>query len=267
MTSVSDPAEFTDSLLEQLSNFAPEVAVLLGSGLGQISEQLDCAVRIPYEELSGFPARQVDGHRGELLAGNLYGRRVLLFNGRFHVYQGLTPFEAVAPIRLAAACGCERVLLTCAVGGIDAQLRPGDFVLVSDHLNFSGLSPLQGLTPPRFVDLHACYSIEAYPLLEEVVSRHSCSLYRGVLAYMPGPQYETPAEISALRNLGASVVGMSAVLEAIMARGYGLDVTALALVTNLAAGCTAGPLSHSEVLDTASTSARVFRQLIEALLS
>jgi len=264
---MSDSSAFPRELIQQLTEFRPACAIILGSGLGHLSSQLELSCRIPYPQIKGLPEATVPGHRGELLLGTLSGRRVLLFNGRFHVYQGLTPYQATAPVRLAANCGCRNLLLTCAVGGMADGLKVGDFVLVTDHINFSGLSPLQGLTPPRFVDLQNCYRHEFFAKLMSVAERYNHSLHQGVLAYMVGPQYETPAEITALKIMGAAAVGMSAVQEAIMARSCRMDVATLALVTNLAAGCAPETLNHQDVLRVSEEVSELFPFLVEELLA
>jgi len=247
--------------------FVPEIAIILGSGLGLLREHLQEITRIPYLDLPCFPRQKVAGHQAELLIGELFGRRVLLFCGRFHVYQGLSSFESTVPVQLAAALGCREMLLTCAVGGISAEMKPGDFLLVRDHLNLSGLNPLQGFDPPLFIDLHDCYRHEFFASLKDEARRLQCILHSGVLAYMTGPSYETPAEIDALRALGASAVGMSTVPEAIMARALDLQVAALALITNLAGGSDHEQLSHQEVLACSANAADSFHCLVKTLLS
>lgn len=263
---VSPTAEvLLERIRSRTGSFVPEVAFILGSGLGSVVEQVQDAVSIPYAEVSLFPQTSVAGHRGELVAGRLFGRNSLLFCGRFHVYQGLSAFETTAPVRLAAAMGCKNLLLSCAVGGIAEGLAAGDFLLIRDHLNFSGLNPLQGVSPPRFVDLHDCYRHDFEAVLQQEAACLERGLLTGVLAYMPGPSYETPAEIAALRLLGADAVSMSTVPEAIMARALGLQVAALALVTNMAGGSAEQKLSHQEVLECAVNAKAPFTRLLEIL--
>ena len=251
----------------KLGSSAPEVAVILGSGLGGIRKHLKNLSTIPYYCLPALPKQNITGHHAELLIGELFGRKTLLFCGRFHVYQGLSCFDSTVTIRLAAALGCKAVLLTCAVGGIDKKLKTGDFLLVKDHLNFTGLNPLQGIEPPSFVDMHDAYRHHFLPSLQEEAFRMQRRIHAGVLAYMVGPSYETPAEIDALRALGASAVSMSTVPETIMARALGLSVSALALVTNLAGGSATEKLSHQEVLACSDTATDSFSRLVECLLS
>ena len=243
----------------------PQVAVILGSGLGHFTRTLENRVEIPYAEIPLFPPKQVEGHQGKLVLGRCDEIELAVFCGRFHVYQGLDAFTATAPVRLAAALGCRSILLTSAVGGIGTAFVPGDFLLVTDHLNFSSHNPLSGMAPPAFVDLSDCYRMDFLSALEQCAAGFRSSIRPGVLAYMPGPSYETPAEITALGRLGADAVGMSSVLEAIMARALDLQVASLALVTNFAAGG-GEALSHQEVLSCAEVSAAPFAQLVQRIL-
>lgn len=267
MISTNNAVEFSPALLHQLQKLRPKTAIILGSGLGPLAAQLDLALRIPYAQIDGFSANLVEGHQGELLAGELFGHQVLVFSGRFHLYQGLTAYQATAPVRLAAAGGCRNLLLTCAAGGISQPLKIGDFLLVTDHLNFSGISPLLGLHPPRFVDMQDIYRHHFYPQLCTLAASEPVNIHSGVLAYMPGPQYETVAEIAALRSLGADAVGMSTVQEAIMARACHLELATLALITNLAAGCDHAVLAHEDVLDVSARAAPMFARLSAAILA
>ena len=267
MISSSAMQQSADLVRQGCPFFKPEIAIILGSGLGRLSEHLHAVARIPYTELSIFPQRMVSGHHAELLIGELFGRKVLLFCGRFHVYQGLSSFDSTLPVQLARELGCRGLLLTCAVGGIGDGIQPGDFLLVNDHLNFSGTNPLQGLTPPAFIDLHDCYRHEFLPSLKVEADKWQRTLHSGVLAYMTGPSYETPAEITALRVLGAAAVSMSTVTEAIMGRALGLQIAALALVTNLAGGSVEEKLSHQDVLSCSADAAKPFSRLVETLLA
>lgn len=255
-----------DYLNQRCRSFAPQIAIVLGSGLGHLSTQLETVARIPYADIPGFPKAGVAGHSSELLIGTLFGRRVLLFCGRFHVYQGLSAYDSVAPVRLAAAAGCHSILLTSAVGGISSQVLPGDFFLTTDHLNFTGVNPLAGISPPPFIALHNCYRHDFLPEMQTRAQDWGRTLHSGVLAYMTGPSYETPAEIIALARMGADVVGMSVVPEAIMARERGLNVAALSLVTNRAAGTEDAVLSHEDVLSCARMAADPFHDLAEVLI-
>ncbi|ORJ59589.1 purine-nucleoside phosphorylase [Geothermobacter hydrogeniphilus] len=242
-----------------------DLAVILGSGFDAASSG-EVLGELPFGDLPGVPAAPVPGHSGRLLCLRVRDRRVLAFAGRFHCYQGLSARQAAFPVRLAKALAVDRLLITSAVGGISREMTPGTFVLLRDHLNLLGDNPLAGEVPPRFVDLSRLYRQDVFDCLAAVAGPAGINLQRGVLAALPGPSYETPAEIEMLRRLGADVVSMSMVPEAIMAAACGLQVVGLALVTNLAAGLTAASLDHREVLAAGASASGPFGQLFEALL-
>lgn len=225
----------------------PDVAVVLGSGLGAFATALDDRDRAPYPEV-GLPNSGVAGHAGELGVGRVAGRRVACFSGRLHLYEGHDTATVVLGMRALARWGCKGVVLTSAVGAIDPTLRTGDIVLVTDHLNFLGANPLRGpnldALGPRFPDLARLYSARMRAKAREVSPE---PLREGVYAAMPGPSYETPAEIRMLGILGAHVVGMSTVPEAIAAHHAGVEVLAISVVANAAAGLTSEALEHADV--------------------
>jgi purine-nucleoside phosphorylase len=218
-----------------------DVALVLGSGWAGVADALgSVSAEVPQHELTGFPAAAVEGHGGTVRSVEAGRHRVLVFLGRTHLYEGNGVDAVVHPVRTAVAAGCSTVVLTNACGGIRADLRPGQPVLISDHISFTGVSPLRG---PQFVDLSALYAPRLRRLCREIYG----TLTEGVYGHWPGPAYETPAEIQMLRTLGCDLVGMSTVPEAIAAHTLGAEVLAIALVTNLAAGLGA-PLRHDEVL-------------------
>ncbi len=228
----------------------PLLGVVLGSGLGGFTQALDAPVRVPYREIAGFPATSVAGHGGELVCGTASGTCVACLSGRVHLYEGHAPSRVVFGVRLLAALGCRAVILTNAAGALRADLTPGSLVLVSDHINLTGQNPLVGpVEPPfpRFPDMSDVYDVGLRRLAREAANEASIPLSEGVYAGMLGPSYETPAEIRMLRALGADVVGMSTVHEAIALRHRGVRVGALSLVSNLAAGLADRPLDHAEV--------------------
>lgn len=237
-----------------------DVAIVLGSGWAPAAAELGTPVaQVPMAGLPGFTAPSAAGHRGRVLSVRIGTSRVLVILGRVHAYEGHHLARVVHPIRTAAAAGVHTVVLTNAAGGIREGLRVGEPVLISDQLNLTGRSPLTG---PQFVDMVDAYS----PRLRERVRRVEPELTEGVYAGLPGPQYETPAEIAMLATLGADLVGMSTVHETIAARAAGLDVLGVSLVTNLAAGITGEPLSHQEVLEVgAASAARMGALLAEAI--
>jgi purine-nucleoside phosphorylase len=236
-----------------------DVALVLGSGWAGSIEALGPTVGdVATAELPGFAAPGVAGHAGRIRSIDVHGHRVLTFVGRTHLYEGRDPRAVAHPVRVAAASGCRAVVLTNACGAINDAFQPGDIVVIADHINMTGLSPLEGAD---FVDLSDLYSSRLRAQCRAV----DPSLAEGVYVGYWGPNYETPAEIRAFRTLGGDLVGMSTVLEAIAARAAGLEVLGLSLVTNMAAGI-AGPLSHDEVLERGRASERRAGALLAALL-
>ena len=244
----------------------PDVAVVLGSGWAPAADAIGPAeAEIPLTELGGFPAPSVAGHTPTVRLVSAGPLRVLVFLGRVHLYEGLPPATVVHGVRTAVLAGARVVVLTNAAGGIRSGLSVGEPVLISDHLNLTGRSPLAGPPPPvgqRFVDLTDLYS----PRLRGLAREADPSLTEGVYAMMPGPHYETPAEITMLGRIGADLVGMSTVLEAIAARHLGAEVLGISLVTNLAAGLAGQSLSHAEVVEAGRASASRMGSLLAGIL-
>jgi purine-nucleoside phosphorylase len=238
-----------------------DAAVVLGSGWSPAADAIGAAeTEIPLAELGGFPASTVPGHAPTVRSVAAGAVRVLVFLGRVHLYEGLSPASVVHGVRTAVAAGCRTVVLTNAAGGIRPGLSVGEPVLISDHLNLTARSPLVGA---QFVDLTDAYS----PRLRTIAREIDPSLTEGVYAALPGPHYETPAEIRMLRTLGADLVGMSTVHETIAARAAGAQVLAVSLVTNLAAGMTGRPLSHDEVLEAGRQSATRMGSLLGSVIA
>jgi purine-nucleoside phosphorylase len=237
------------------------VALVMGSGWGPAAAALGTPAHdLAGTEVPGFAASAVAGHAGRILSVPFGDRHALVFLGRTHLYEGRGTDAVAHGVRTAVAAGCRTVVLTNSCGGLRADLRPGQPVLISDHINMTAASPLRGAD---FVDLTNLYS----PRLRELCRRIDPALAEGVYAQWPGPQYETPAEIRMLRTLGADLVGMSTVLEAIAARAAGAEVLGLSLVTNLAAGMTGEPLAHEEVLTASRAAAARMGQLLARLLA
>ncbi len=238
-----------------------DVAVVLGSGWAPAADQLgDPVAVVPVAELPGFTPPTAQGHGGQVLSTRVGERRVLVFVGRIHAYEGHELRHVVHPVRAACAGGVHTMVLTNAAGGLRADFTVGQPVLISDHLNLTGRSPLVG---PRFVDMVDAYS----PRLRAVAREIEPALTEGVYAGLHGPQYETPAEIRMLRTLGADLVGMSTVHETIAARAAGAEVLAVSLVTNLAAGMTGQPLNHEEVLEAGRRSATRMGALLAGVIA
>jgi purine-nucleoside phosphorylase len=240
--------------LRKSSRLRPTLAIVLGSGFQHVLSEMDVDRKTSYAKLSGFPPVGVSGHAGELYLGKLGGTPVLVLSGRTHYYEGHSMERVTFAVRALAAFGIRDLLLTNAAGGINKSFAPGDFMVLTDHINLMGTNPLRGPAiagVPRFVDLTRAYDTELTELLETAAQKARLRLRRGVYLAVSGPSYETLAEIRAFARLGANAVGMSTVPEVIVARQCGLRVAAMSCITNLAAGISKAPLSHNEVLETA----------------
>ena len=234
----------------------PAVCIVLGSGLGPLSEMAEDAIEIPYKDIPGFPVSTAPGHKGSLIAGNLSGKPVFMMNGRFHYYEGY-PMETVTfYVRVMGRLGVKVLLLTNASGGINLEMKVPELVAITDHLSFNAEPVLRGPNieefGTRFPDQCHVYDPELTDTLVNSARDLNIRISRGVYAYTKGPQYETPAEIRALRIMGADCVGMSTVPEAITASHMGIRVAAMSCITNMAAGISGNPLSEKEVLDNAA---------------
>lgn len=248
-----EPLGAAAALLRAAAGEAPPLALVLGSGFAGVLGALQSAeAELAYAELPGFVPTTVSGHPGRVVVGRLGGGRVCLLAGRAHYYEGHELSGVTFPVRVLARWGVRELLLTNAAGGIHPRLRPGDFLVLTDHINFLGANPLRGLPPeangPAFVDLTAVYDVELARCLMAAGRTAGVPLRRGVYLAVSGPSYETPAEIRAFARLGADAVGMSTVPEAIVARHCGLRVAGLSCITNRAAGLSREPISHAEVL-------------------
>ena len=252
---------------EKIGNIKPKIAIVLGSGLGVLSEEIENKITIKYQDIPNFPVSTVAGHAGELLVGKLGGIPVIAMNGRFHYYEGYDLKEVTMPIRVFKLLGIEELILTNAAGGINTNYKPGDFMIIKDHLSFFAESVLRGKNDddfgPRFPDMSEVYNKERIAKLEKIVEKYTGRPNVGVYAYMKGPTYETPAEIRALRTLGADTVGMSTVPEAVVANHCGIKVSAISCVTNMAAGILNQKLSHEEVKETAERVQMTFKEIIK----
>lgn len=230
----------------------PVVGMVLGSGLGALADHVEERVDIPFDEIPEFPVATVAGHAGRLVLGRMGGKPVAILQGRAHLYEGASAEDVTFGVRLLGWIGVRSLLLTNAAGGVDPSLGPGALVRITDHLNLTGANPLTGPNDERlgvrFPDMSAPYDPRLGGLLDACAARLGIPMSTGIYAGLAGPSYETPAEIRMLRTLGADLVGMSTVLEAIAARHAGLAVAAVSLVTNAGAGHVSTPLSHDEVL-------------------
>ena len=249
----------------------PTVGVILGSGLGAFADTLTDAVAIPYGELPGFPSSSVVGHSGRLVAGKVGDTQVLAMQGRVHYYEGHPLSRVVFPVRTMVALGVRTLVITNAAGGVNPSYRPGDLVLIRDHLNMLGESPLRGPNDdrlgPRFPDMTRAYAPRLRELVREVAMAVEIPLEEGVYVAMPGPTYETPAEVRMLQQLGAHATGMSTVPEVVVTNHMGARAIGLSCITNKAAGITGEPLSHAEVTETATRVRATFEHLLDNVLA
>ncbi len=259
MTDLYDRAQAAAAHVRSRSSLLTCLGVILGSGLGNFAAQVEDAVTIPYSEIPHFPRSTVVGHAGRLVLGTVAGVPVAVMQGRVHAYEGYPLSEVVFPTRVLALLGCRALVVTNAAGGIDPAFTPGSLVLIADHINLTGSNAALGPNEPRFAtrpgaaerffDMSTAYSPQLRALALAEAARQGLPLPEGIYLAVLGPSFETPAEIRAFRSLGASLVGMSTVHEVIVARHMGLEVLGLSLVTNPAAGVSAEPIDHNEVLD------------------
>jgi purine-nucleoside phosphorylase len=258
-----------DAVRGRLGSRRPRVAVVLGSGLGFLTEHLQDAVTIPYRDIPGFPSTTVIGHGGELVAGRLAGREVLAQSGRFHLYEGHDAATTVLPVRVFGALGIDRLILTNAAGGIRRTFSSGTVMLIADHINLTFRNPLFGPVLPgeeRFPDMSDPYDRSLRALAREAARDRRIALDEGVYVQVLGPSYETPAEIRMVDRLGADAVGMSTAVEVIAARARGVRCLGFSVVTNLASGISPKKLDHAEVMETANRVKNELRSLVEGLI-
>jgi purine-nucleoside phosphorylase len=270
MTAADSDAKAAASLIrEQLGGCHPRVAIILGSGLGQLADRIERATNIPYGDIPGFPASTVVGHAGRLIAGSIEGCDVIALSGRFHLYEGHSAATAGLPVRVAHALGARVLFVSNAAGGVRATLRPGDLMLIDDHINLMWRNPLIGPVvngDERFPDMSAPYDRELLSILRDVALDVGIPVTEGVYAGLLGPSYETPAEVRMLRWMGADAVGMSTIPEVLTARALGMRVAGVSCITNHAAGMTSQPLSHHEVLEIADRVKESFEQLVRGFV-
>ena len=247
-----------------------DIGVILGSGLGDYAEALEDAVKLPYSEIPGFPRSTVAGHAGMWCCGTLYGKRVVMMQGRFHCYEGYSMKDVTLPVRVMQKIGVKTLIVTNAAGGVNLGYHPGELMVIGDMFSMTAQNPLIGPNldafGPRFPDMSCAFDKELRALAHECASEQGFALREGVYAQMTGPTYETPAEIRMLRTLGADAVGMSTVPEVIVARHGGMRVLGISCITNMAAGILDQPLNHAEVTETANRVKGQFRNLLDRII-
>ncbi len=253
--------------INEIVSEKPEYAIVLGSGLSSLTDLLTETIQLPYNKIPGFPKVTVSGHDGLLIYGKLSGVPVLLMKGRFHFYEGHSIEDVVFPFRVMLQIGIKNLILTNAAGGINSDFKPGDIMIIKDHIGLFCDSPLRGENfdefGPRFPDQSNVYN---YKYAVEIANRHNIPVNTGIYAYAKGPMYETPAEIRLFRALGADAVGMSTVPEAIIAYHGGMNIIGISCITNFAAGILDQPLSHKEVLEVGLIGAKNIKLLIENIV-
>ncbi len=262
--------ESADHILQRIPE-APEIGIILGSALGPFAEQIQDPVTIPYEEIPNFLRSTAPGHAGKLIFGRVAGKRVVCMSGRFHSYEGYDFTQLAMPIRVLKLLGIRAVILTNAAGGVNEGYRPGDVMIIKDHIMFSGFSPMRGENAaefgPRFFDVTDMYSASLRAVAHSCAQRSRLTVHEGVYFFMQGPQFETPAEIRAIRTLGGDAVGMSTVTEALTAAHCGLPVLGFSVITNMAAGILPKPLSGEEVDETGAMVSKAFSAYVKDVLA
>jgi purine-nucleoside phosphorylase len=258
------------SFVVSKTRYRPKLAVILGSGLGAFARELARANVIPYSEIPHFPKSTVSGHAGRMVFGEFAGNPVLVMSGRVHAYEGYSAQEVAFPVRVLAASGIKTLVITNAAGAVNQAFRPGDLMVITDHLNLTGKNPLVGPEEPelgpRFPDMTEAYAHELIQGCETAALGIGLNLRKGVYAGLLGPSYETPAEIRMLRTIGADAVGMSTVLEVVAANHAGMKVLGISCMTNMAAGILKKKLDHREVMETGERVRGVFAELLREVL-
>lgn len=259
------------AFVKERISFQPEIALVLGSGLGGFAEKIEVKETLPYAEIPGFPVSTVAGHAGRFVFGYCDGVPVAVMQGRVHMYEGYTPQEAVLPIRLLHMLGAKVLFLTNAAGGIQPGMHAGEFMLITDQISSFVPSPLRGQNLDalgvRFPDMSEVYSRRLNQIIRKIAVNAEIPLKEGVYIQTAGPAYESPAEIRMFRMLGADAVGMSTAIEAIAARHCGMEICGVSCISNLAAGISPHPLTHEEVKEAGDKAAPQFEQLVRQALT
>ncbi len=248
----------------------PKVGLILGSGLGIIADEFENQKSIAYSKIPYFPTSTVKGHANTLILGSIYDLPVVVMKGRFHYYEGYDLADITYPVRVLKELGIDTIIITNAAGGVNKNFKVGDLMIMTDHINLMGANPLRGWADeniyPRFIDMTFGYDVKLQKLAQKVGTKNRIKLQKGVYAAMPGPSYETPAEIKMLSRIGADAVGMSTVPEAIVANQVGLRVMGISLITNMAAGILKQKLNHKEVIEASEKARDKFVKLVKGIL-
>ena len=262
--------ESAENIKSKINN-TPEKGLILGSGLGVLGDEIENPVIIKYDEIPNFPVSTVEGHSGQLVIGNLEGKFVIAMQGRFHFYEGYSMETVTFPVRVMKELGVKTVIVTNAAGGANKDFKPGDLMIIKDHINLSGNHPLIGPNDNRlgvrFPDMSTAYTPKYRELAKECAKELGIEVQEGVYTFFSGPTYETPAEIRFAQTIGSDAVGMSTVPEVIVARHSGLDVVGISCITNMAAGILDQPLNHEEVIETTQKVKSEFLSLVKSIVN
>lgn len=261
--------ESTNYVLSKV-DYRPRIGIILGSGLGDLAEKIEDPSLVQYNDIPNFPVSTVEGHKGQLILGTLENKKVIAMQGRFHYYEDYPLEEVTFPIRVMKAMGVEIIIVTNAAGGVNEQFKPGDLMLIKDHINFTGKNPLHGENidelGPRFLDMTKPYDKGLMDIAKNSAKAIKVDLKDGVYMWFTGPTYETPAEVKLARIVGADAVGMSTVPEVIIARHGGMKVLGISCITNMAAGILDEPLNHEEVVKTSKKVKGAFEKLVREIV-
>lgn len=256
--------------IKNITDIEPEIALILGSGLGDMAEKIENPINIKYEDIPNFPVSTVEGHIGELIIGELEDKKVVVMQGRFHYYEGYSQSLTTMPVRVMKMLGAKTLIVTNAAGGTNKDFNRGDLMIIKDHINLSGSNPLIGKNDdrigPRFPDMTDAYNKKYRELIKEIAKEENIDIKEGVYTYLSGPNYETPAEIKMIQVLGGDAVGMSTVPEVLTAVHCGMKVIGVSCITNMAAGISNTKLNHQEVIETTKKVKNNFSKLISKII-
>lgn len=271
MINLLDKIKETSEYLSQITDFKPEIGLILGSGLGTLANEIENPIAIDYKDIPNFPISTVEGHEGRLVLGILEGKKVIAMQGRFHYYEGYSMEEVTFPVRVMKSIGVEMIIVTNACGGMDKKLYPGALMIIEDHINFTGDNPLIGPNfeelGPRFPDMSTAYDKELIKIAHSVGKKLDIETEQGIYAAISGPYFFSRAELRMLRRIGGDVIGMSTVPEVIVARHMGLRVLGISCVTDMAIADEIVSISHEEVIEVANKTRPKFIKLVRGILS
>lgn len=257
--------------IEGMITVQPEIGLILGSGLGELANEIEDAVEVDYKDIPHFPISTVEGHEGKLVIGNLRGKSVVAMQGRFHFYEGYSMQEVTFPVRVIRGLGVEKIIITNACGGMNPSFAPGDLMIIEDHLNMTGENPLIGPNEaelgPRFPDMSQAYTLDFIEKAKQAANKLDIKVQQGIYAGITGPAYMTPAELVMLRTLGADTVGMSTVPEVIVASHMKMKVLGISCITDMAIGEELEPLTHEQVVEVANRTKPKFIKLVKEVIS